>query len=267
MAQNNSFITADNDYIEDVTALFNGRCNNSKISKLLDKLEGKSFEEYTPKDVKDLIDNLKLADTETNSLSTQVNAINKDLAQMRRLNAELSLMITAIKEACKKDQASCDRLTSIVRAFKLDTMNTLFSFTLDNEDINVTCNQMKQIVGWYPKGYVYFKEFDDFNISTDKVHLFTFGEVVSYIDRRDESKNCECLVVGEDENTVHVMFLSDFDRNMTEEGVMKPTFVLKSRIHKREGNKKKNIAVTKRVLMTFLLNIGYTNPFHDETQY
>ena len=125
---------------------------------------------------------------------------------------------------------------------------------------------MKQIVGWYPKGYVYFKEKDMINITSDKQHLFTFGEIVGYVDRNDPIQNRQCLVVGENTNTVHVMFIKDFDRG-EQEGVVKPHIILKSRIHKHKVGNKVKLAITKRALMTFLLNIGYTNPFHDETQY
>lgn len=264
---NNFFITANNDYIEDITHLFDGKGKEHPNEDLILDIEGKGLNELQREDIQKLVNALKVSTTKNNTLNNQVSQINKDLAQMRRLNMELTLMIDRIKDSCKKDKESCDRLHSIVRAFKLDTMNTLFSFTLDGEEINVTNNQMKQIVGWYPKGYVYFKVFDDINIRTDKVHLFTFGEIMSYVDRQDTTKNCECMVVGEDENSVHVMFINDFDRG-DDEGVLQPTIVLKSRIEKHnEDNRKVKLAIKKNLLMTFLLNIGYTNPFHDETQY
>ena len=123
-----------------MTHLFIGNKNDDSPTRtLLQHLdETKNFRDYKASDIRKLINGLKVADTDIERLRNQVSSATKDLAQMRRLNHELSLMINSIKEACKQDKESSDRLKSIVAAFKLDTLNTLFTFSLDGEDINVT---------------------------------------------------------------------------------------------------------------------------------
>ena len=119
---------------------------------------------------------------------------------------------------------------------------------------------MKSICSWYERGHVYFERFDEFRVSTELVHLFTFCELASYVDRFDPSKNRDVLIVGEDPFTVDVCFLGHFDKDY--QGSIRPTHVLKSRVEKKEHPTQ---ILSKREVMTFLLNAGYISAINDET--
>ena len=260
-----SFIASSGNYVEDITHQFFDN-SSTDLTKMIDSFEGKRASELTDQDVNDLVLKLKDCEQEIEGIKNQLGQVNKDLAQMRRLNMELSLMIQQFKESGRQDKETADRIASVVRAFRVDTFTPLFSFALDNEDICVTRNQMKQIIAWYPKGKVYFKKFDMISIRSDKVHLFTFGEIAKFINRMYPTKTAEYLIVGESTDLVDVLFLHDFDTDPNEEGVLTPTCVIKSRVCKLDGNEKETVAICKRELMESMMNIGYINYFNDETR-
>ena len=205
---------------------------------------------------------LKQTNAANKALTTQVAGLSQDLAQMKRLNKELADLLHGLKTAGACDRTTADRISTVCRQFKIDEINVLTSFVLDGEEVDVTYSQMKGIVRWYEKGHVYFEQNEKFRVKTDKVHVFTFGEICDYVDRVDSSKRKEVVVVGEDANTVDVCFLADYDRDNN--GVIRPTHVLKSRIEKKPGEIP-SFMIDKRTLMVFLLNAGYTNMWNDET--
>ena len=275
MATNNSSSPFDVVSIEDVTHLFMGdnpRQDTSGLAHFIAKMEQKEKKSINRRDFNQMFDRLKLTCAANKSLSNQVKAIKKELEIMRSLNREQNLLLDGLKAAGCTNSTASERIQNVHAAFRTDEFVKLFSFTLNDEVVDVTRNQMKEIVTWYEKGFVYFQRFDQFRVDTEKVHLYTFGEIVQYINRANENNKTECFVCGEDPNTVDVLFLDDFDRSR--EGVNTPTHVLKSRIRKcfvsdnlDSGDDNVRIALSKRTLMTFLLNIGHTNPFYDETQY
>ena len=213
-------------------------------------------------------DRLKLTSTANKGLSNQVQALKKDLDVMRSLNKELSHLLDGLKQAGLTNNDVSNRIQSVIRAFRTDEFATLFSFSLNEEIVDVTRNQMKDIVQWYEKGFVYFKRFDQFRVDTENVHLYTFGEIAVFVDRNDETNLNECFICGENPNTVDVVFLEDFDR--TRNGLITPTHVLKSRVRKAyisdTGDDNVRITISKRNLMTFLLNIGHSSPFFDDVE-
>ena len=256
------FTNSNHDFVQDVSHIFGQDPNKelSAVSHFIAEMEKKPVKKLP--DFNKVFDKLKQVNAENKALKNQVESVHQDYTQMRRLNKELAELLASLKAAGLTDAMTADRITTVVRQMKLDEMNKFISFVLNGEEVDLTFCQMKQIVKWYEKGYVYFQKFDEFRVETDKVHLFTFGEIAKYIDRVDATKNQEVVVFGEDPNTVDVCFIADFetDKNLA----IRPTHVLKSRIVKKD-EENTTLIVDKRKFMTFLLNHGYTNPFNDET--
>ena len=254
------------DYVEDIThQIFQDdpERDRSEVSHFIVEMEKKGKKDIKQKDFFNAIKRLKLLNAANKGLTNQIKATTKDLAQMRRLNKELAETLKEIRKTAAKDEASEMRVTNVVNAFRHDMFTVIAKFKLDGEDVNLTRNQLRSIVSWYEKGFVYFDRFDEFLVNTDKVHIYTFGEIVKYVDRMNPRKNCQAVVFGEDPNVVDVVFLKDLDS--TKEGAVIPTHVLKSRIRKLDINAQfPPLAVSKHTVLCFMINIDYRNPLHDE---
>ena len=264
MSNKKSYVAADGSYVEDITHLFMPKSeDDGSLRSFVNKIEEKVLNGLKKKDIAEMLEQLKIANEKIESQDTQILAMKKDNAQQKRLNMEMCLMIDQMKETGKQDPETSERIKSVVRAFRTDMFTRFFLLHLEGVEIEVTYQLMKQIIYWYPKGKVYFAkgEFFQGDITTDKAHKYTFLETVVCLDHTgDESKNREALVVGETAYTVHLLFVEDFlDQS---EAVLAPTLVLQGRVKKFRDDGREDITVSRRMVLSFMLNMGYECPIN-----
>lgn len=259
-----SYIAEDGSYIQDITHLFMPSSDeDDSLSSFITKIEKKQSKGLKGKDLLDVLERLRIAQDKIDTQDNQIQALKSDNAQQKRLNMEMCLMVDQLKESGKQDAETQERIQSVIRAFRNDMFSRFFLLALDGVEIEVTAQMMKQIIYWYPKGKVYFEkgEFFQGDITTDGSHKYTFLETVICLDASgDESKNREALVVGETAYTVHLLFVKDFLDN--EEGVLSPTHIVQGRVKKFLRNGKEIITVSKRMVLSFMLNMGYQCPIN-----
>ena len=257
MPNTNFHIAQDGSFIQDVTHLFLDDSDSKPNSDFISKMEKKKFKDVKKTDFAEMLQKLNELSEETDRQGNHVVCLTSDLAEQKRLNMELVLMVDQLKETGKQEPETSERIQSVIRAFRNDKFARITSFFIDGTEIEMTCSKMKQIVYWYPKGKVYFAK-DDFirDITTDKDHKYTFMEIVQYTHSTDPSKNRQCLVTGESAYTVHVLFQEDFENE--EEGVLAPTPIVHAKISKLD----ETLAVRKSEVLNFMLNMGYTCPLH-----
>ena len=256
MSKNNYYTSQDGSFVQDIIHLFLDSDEEDTLKKFIKNMEEKEFKNIKKNDVTAMLLKLRSLADENESQSNQIQSLNSDLAEQKRLNMEMAIMVEQLKETGKQDPETTERIQSVIRAFRNDKFSRLFFFDLDGEEVAVTQAMMKQIVSWYPKGRVYFTQGTPYkgDISTDKEYKYTFGELALWNHRTDSSKNCEVLIIGETAQLVHVLFLEDFKNE--EEGVLAPTCVIHSKITKLKGN----LAVHKQTVFNFMLNMGYSCP-------
>ena len=264
MSNSNSFVAEDGSFIQDITHLFMPTSEDpDSLSSFITKIEEKRSKGLTKRDVSEMLEKLKTAQDKLDLQDNQIMSLKSDNAQQKRLNMEMSIMVDHMKESGAQDPETSERIKNVVRAFRSDMFARFFLLTLDDVEIEVTAQMMKQIIYWYPKGKVYFEkgEFFQGDITTDGQHKYTFLETVVCLDKTgDSSKNCQGLVIGETAYTVHLLFLKDFLDN--EEGVLTPTHVVQGRVTKYHRCGKEIITASKRMVLNFMLNMGYQCPIN-----
>ena len=147
------------EFVEDITHLFLGPDQNEddeETQKLITRMENKSKRDMKASDIHEVIGKLKEKISKNKALEAQVKTKTQDLAQMQRLNKELTTLIyEMIRYNDEVPHEVTDRIKNVMTQFKKDSMEKFVTFRLGTEIVDLTVNQLKYIVSWYDKGHVY----------------------------------------------------------------------------------------------------------------
>ena len=145
-------------FIEDVTHLFIDDDTSLKVSDVITEWGNKDDTEIKEKDFKYVFHLLCKCNSFCEKLLNQNLALCEDLSRHSRLNHELHTLTRTLGGMVTMKDGDRKRLEQITKQFHIDEETNFLSFVLHGAPFQITCKQMRQIVGWYPKGYVYFEK-------------------------------------------------------------------------------------------------------------
>ena len=161
---------------------------------------------------------------------------------------------------------TAERLRAAVNRNRSDKKAQFVTFYLNNIKVQLTREQLKQIVTWYKPGEVYFApknsvESNESSSDTSEVneHLYHFGEIVSYVDHNDESTCIDAVVTYEDDCVVAIVTME----MIIEQRHITPMHVLKYLVKRKASPP--YVIVKRETLCDFLLSIHYTGGFDDSS--
>ena len=247
------------DTVEDMTESFlNG--NRDKLAELIQDYEDKSIVDISTNDFLRMFDIVKKMHSAVRTMENQQKALVSQVNMLYRSNQELSALAKAISESAVGMEEESARICQVVGEYTTDFRVDFVDLELNDKEVPVSKIQLRQIISWYKKGYVFFSKGQSYHINNmEGEHDYTFGEVVTLKENGDNTRTCDVVVTGETPWIVDVLKFDDFAESNQ---YVTPTHVTKDRVLSKEVKK---YMIGKEALMEFMANIHYVNFFHDET--
>ena len=233
---------------------------NWNVGELMAGYTNSDLDSLTKEDFSSMAEMLKYATSNMAAMEQKMVALQDEVKTLKFENNEFVRMNLDFKKILKKDDKDSRKLRGFVRRYQHDNKSKFIIFYLNGIKAQLTREQFRQIVQWYKPGEVYFcppnseESQDENNVNH---HIYHFGEIVSYVDHLDETREVDVIVTYEDDTVVSIVTLDMIiqQRHIT------PMHVLKYLVKRKASPP--CVIINQDQIRDFLIYINYTGGFDD----
>lgn len=228
---------------------------SQNVSAVLSSVTDENIDALTKDDIKSMVEMINYTMSNINAMEHKMVAMREEIKVLKSENFQMAAMKDDFKTVLKRTDAEAEMLRATVNRYVKDRKTNYVLFSMNNIHVQLTREQVRQIVTWYEPGKVHFSPGNNPNMSSGGD--FYFGEVVSYVDHQDETNMVDALVTFEDSNVVSIITIEMIISEMH----LTPMHVLKHLV-KRKANPP-YVVISKNMLGDFLTSINYLGKHED----
>ena len=225
------------------------------ISEVLSSPTDDKIDSLSKEDIKSMVEMLNYTMSNIHAMENKMVAMRDEIKLLKSENFSMAAMKHDFKTVLKRTDAEAETLRATVNRYVKDRKTNYVVFSLNHIRVQMTREQMRQIVTWYEPGKVYFSP--DNNGHMNSGGSYYFGEVISYVDHKDESNFVDALVTYEDENVVSIVTID----MLIDQRHITPMHVLKHLVQRKANPP--YVVITKEMLGDFLVSINYLGQNED----
>ena len=225
------------------------------IAEVLSSPSDDNIDRLSKEDIKSMAEMINYTMSNINAMENKMVAMRDEIKHLKSENFSMAAMKHDFKTVLKRTDAEAEKLRNTVNRYVRDRKTNYVLFNLNNIRVQMTREQMRQIVTWYEPGKVYFSPENNPNI--DSGGKYFFGEVVSYVDHNDESNFVDAIITYEDKNVVSIVTID----MLIEQRHITPMHVLKHLVERKANPP--YVVITKEMLGDFLVSFEYLGTNED----